>query len=98
VFDNKGCARVIYAYFDGKLRVQFTQALDFAFLKNIPVSGEKVMDAIDRCKYYEMVDMLLKWAWPIVRGGSTSKDVLLTTIEEDERSEQVCETGLPKNA
>ncbi|KAJ5080843.1 hypothetical protein N7456_013553 [Penicillium angulare] len=81
-FDDEGLARVIYAYFDGKLKVQFTEALDFSGLEKTPPPGGMYKDVLEQSKYHEKMDMLLKWAWPIVQ-GDTSKENLLPGLGID---------------
>ncbi|KAI2727711.1 hypothetical protein CBS147354_3384 [Penicillium roqueforti] len=66
VFDQRCCARVLYAYFDGRFQVQFTPVLNFKeFTEVKSFTLDSYMGQIDRKKYYDMMHSLLRWAWPL---------------------------------
>ncbi|KAJ5208974.1 hypothetical protein N7449_003353 [Penicillium cf. viridicatum] len=66
VFDQRCCARVLYGYFDGRFRVQFTPVLNFEEFTEVRSSTlEGYMGQIDKKKYYDMMHSLLRWAWPL---------------------------------
>ncbi|OJJ45353.1 hypothetical protein ASPZODRAFT_2109743 [Penicilliopsis zonata CBS 506.65] len=69
--DPRGKARVLWAYFDGTLHVQFSRLLDFGQFAIQPPSGKRYLNCIDVRKYFEMMDILVKWAWPVIQGDTT---------------------------
>lgn len=72
LYDLYGHCRLLYAYFDGsRLKVQFTEVLDFTPLAVEPPPEKNYLDIIDLGKYYDTMDKLLKWAWPVVRGDTS---------------------------
>ena len=68
VFDCAGHSRIISGYYDGTLHVQFTRILDFSEYGILPPVGTSYLDSIDKEKFYQMMNLLLKWAWPIALG------------------------------
>lgn len=74
-FGLDGRFRVFYAYFDGRLKIQYTETLNFGVFAVQPPPDKDYLDVIDLPKYHGMIDTMLKWAWPIIQ-GDTSKDKL----------------------
>lgn len=65
--------RLLYAYCDGRLRVHFTGVLDVTPFA-VELAPEKdYLDIIDLPKYYDTIDKMLKWAWPVVRGDTSKR-------------------------
>jgi len=65
VFDEYGNSRVLTGYFDRRLHIQFSNILDFKEYAMVPPDGAPYLDSIDKNKFYDMINMLLKWSWPI---------------------------------
>lgn len=71
LIDQVGYYRLLYAYFDGsRLKVQFTRVLDFSGMAVEPPAGKNYLDIINLPKYYDTMDKVLKWAWPVVQGDT----------------------------
>lgn len=74
LWDFYGHCRLLYAYFDGsKLKVQFTEVLDFARFAVEPPPEMNYLDIIDLSEYYDTMDKMLKWAWPVVQGDTSKR-------------------------
>ena len=74
LFDFDGHFRLLYAYYDGsRLKVQFTEVLNFAPFAVKSPPGLNYVDMIDLSEYYDMIDKMLKWAWPIIQGDTSKK-------------------------
>ncbi|PLB51022.1 hypothetical protein P170DRAFT_509069 [Aspergillus steynii IBT 23096] len=70
--DSRGHRRLLYAYFDGsRLNVQFTELLHFEQFAVTPPPGTAYRDFINLSLYHDMIDQLLKWAWPVVQGDTS---------------------------
>ncbi|KAJ5886066.1 uncharacterized protein N7473_008740 [Penicillium subrubescens] len=65
VCDFSGLCRVLTGYYDGKLHLGFTRILDFSEYHLVPPAGIPYLENIDQEKFYRMMNVLLKWAWPI---------------------------------
>lgn len=65
ICDFSGRCRVLTGYYDGALHIGFTRILDFSEYGLVPPAGTSYLDNIDQDKFYRMMNMLLKWAWPI---------------------------------
>lgn len=74
--DEFGGIRILQSYFDGKFHIQFSEVLDLGHMIAVPDWGQKYFDMIDRKDYLEKLNLLLKWAWPIVQGDILSKDLM----------------------
>lgn len=48
----------------GKLHVQFSKFLDFSDYAKVSPKYTPYLASIDKDKFYEMLNLLLKWAWP----------------------------------
>lgn len=71
-----GHCRLLYAYFDGsRLKVNFTEVQDFSKFAVEPPAGTNYLDFIDLSEYYDTMDKMIKWAWPVVQ-GDTSQEAL----------------------
>ncbi|KAJ5710999.1 hypothetical protein N7488_005155 [Penicillium malachiteum] len=69
--DSKGYCHLLSAYFDGlRLKIQFTQLLDFTAVAVVPPADKSYLEVIDLQSYYDTMDRLLKWAWEIVQGDT----------------------------
>ncbi|KAI9037076.1 uncharacterized protein KD926_000862 [Aspergillus affinis] len=90
LFGRYGHCRLLYAYFDGsRLKVQFTEVLDFTDLVVEPPSGMiypdllesgmTYIDLMNRPKYYEGMDKLFKWTWPVLQGVTSENGIEHTT-------------------
>lgn len=74
VYDLHGHCRLLYAYFDGRrVKVQFTGVLDFSRMAVEAPSGTNLLDLIDLSEYYDTMDKLLKWAWPVLQGDTSQE-------------------------
>lgn len=72
----RGHYRLLYAYFDGsRLKVNFTETQGFSKFAVEPPAGMNYLDSIDLSEYYDKVDKVIKWAWPVVQ-GDTSQEAL----------------------
>ncbi|KAJ5097261.1 hypothetical protein N7456_007982 [Penicillium angulare] len=77
LIDNRGYCRVLWAYFDGsRLKVQFTELLDFSQLAVLHPPEKSYMEVIDVSKYYATMDRFLMWAWPIAQGETEDNSIL----------------------
>ncbi|KAJ5175318.1 uncharacterized protein N7482_001195 [Penicillium canariense] len=65
VFDEYGHSRVLTGYYEGQLCIQFTDIFDFKEYADVPPHGTPYLDSIDKDKFYKMMNILLKWSWPI---------------------------------
>lgn len=65
VYDVSRRCRVLTGYYDGRLHLGLTRILDFSEYDLVPPAGIPYLENIDQEKIYRMVNMLLKWAWPI---------------------------------
>lgn len=81
LIDREGLCRILCAYFDGRLRVQYTRCLSFIEFVVEPLPRKDYVETIDLQKYYDLMDKLLKWAWPITQ-GDTSQNKLRPAVDE----------------
>lgn len=73
LWGKRGNCRLLYAYFNGsRLQVHYTEALDFTPFAVEPPLEKDYLDSIDLTQYYDTMDKLLKGAWPIVQGDTST--------------------------
>ncbi|KAJ5371320.1 uncharacterized protein N7496_007412 [Penicillium cataractarum] len=74
--DQLGHCRILSGYYDGKLHVGLTRLLDFSEYALVPPAGMSYLESIDQDKFYQMMNMLLKWAWPVALDSTNEeKDI-----------------------
>lgn len=87
VFDKYGQTRVLIGYLDGQLHVQFTRTLDFKEYAIVPSHGTSYLDSIDKGKFYDMINILLKWSWPIPAGITNQNTPVILDLPTDVQPE-----------
>lgn len=84
VFDEYGHSRVLGGYFDGQLQVQFTRILDFKEYGVIPPKDKPYIDSIDVGKFYDMLNTLTKWSWPIPVATEKEYNAVILDLPADD--------------
>lgn len=85
IVDYYGKWRTLYAYFDGSRRkVQYTELVDFAPFAVRPPPGIDYLDLIDSSQYYDKLDKILKWTWPVTQGDTGNEG-----LQEEETQERL---------
>lgn len=62
--------------------MQYTELVDFAPFAVRPPPEVDYLDLIDSSQYYDKLDQMMKWAWPVIQ-GYTGKEGL-----KEERTEE----------
>lgn len=83
--DSYGHSRVLAGYFDGQLHVQFSRILDFEEYAVEPPEGTPYIDVIDRSKFYDMLNILAKWSWPIPVATTKEYAPVILDLPTDDR-------------
>ncbi|KAF3388695.1 hypothetical protein F1880_004323 [Penicillium rolfsii] len=83
--DSYGRSRVLAGYFDGQLHIQFSRILDFEEYAVEPPKGTPYIDVIDRRKFYDMLNILAKWSWPIPVANTKENDPVILDLPTDDR-------------
>ncbi|KAJ6005425.1 hypothetical protein N7451_003369 [Penicillium sp. IBT 35674x] len=85
VVDFTGRCRILSGYYDGTRHVHFTRILNFQEFTARPPTGKEYIDSIDKKKYFQMINLILKWTWPIAVGtthGEARSPVISETNKE----------------
>lgn len=89
IFDREGHCRVISGYYDGcLLHVQITRILDFSAYATVPPTEIPYLDSINKEKFYTMMNILLKWTWPIALGITNKTEDIPVTVNRSRDDHQ----------
>lgn len=58
--------------------------LDFGGFAIKPSTGKEYLRKIDVRKYFEMMDTLIKWGWPLTQGDTIGEFTLPTILESSD--------------
>jgi hypothetical protein len=86
VVDWSGRCRILSGYYDGTLHVHYSRILNFQEFTARPPTGKRYLDSIDKEKYFQMMNLILKWAWPIAIGTTQGEARVPVTSETNKES------------